>query len=156
PLLRGLTPPTAKAKQAADRLSSWDFVLGKESVPAAVYVTWEKAVRGTVWELMVPKEARAAFPVSSLSTEMLIQWLTAPDGRFGPDPIAGRNALLLKALDQAAAELERRLGPDAERWRYGQAALKHVRLRHPLSDAVRSDLQTRIDLGPLPRGGYGH
>ena len=59
-------------------------------------------------------------------------------------------------LDQALAELEHRLGPDMERWRYGQARLKHVRLRHPLSDAVRPDLRARLDLGPLPRGGYAH
>ena len=61
-----------------------------------------------------------------------------------------------KALDQAVSELEHRLGPDMSRWKYGQAALKHVHLKHPLSGAVRMDLQARLDLGPLPRGGYGH
>ena len=70
-----------------------------------------KQLEGAVWELMVPREARSVLPASSLSTEKLIAWLTAPDGRFGADPIAGRDALLLKSLDQAVAELERRLGP---------------------------------------------
>ena len=54
------------------------------------------------------------------------------------------------------AELEQRLGPDMNRWQYGQAKLKHVLLKHPLSDAVSPDLRARLDLGPLPRGGYAH
>jgi acyl-homoserine lactone acylase PvdQ len=81
----------------------------------------------------------------SLSTEHLIRWLTVPDGRFGADPIAGRDALLRRTLDQALSELERRLGPDMEHWRYGQARLKHIRIGHPLSEAVRPDLRSRLD-----------
>jgi penicillin amidase len=156
PMLRHLEPAGPKARQAALRLLAWDHILNKSSVPAAIYITWEKAVRRAVWELLVPREARSVFSVSSLSTERLIQWLTAPDGRFGADPIAGRNALLIKALDQAATELERRLGADLDRWQYGQEALKHVTLEHPLSDAVESGLRARLDLGPLPRGGSAH
>ncbi len=156
PLARGLDPADVKTRQALDRLRTWDFVLNQSSVPAAIYVTWEKAVRHAVWELVVPREAREVLPASSLSTQRLIAWLTAPDGRFGADPVAGRDALLLKALGQAMTELERRLGPDLERWRYGQVALKHVLLKHPLSDAVGPDLRARLDLGPLPRGGSAH
>ena len=156
PLLRGLHPAELKTRQAVDRLQTWDFVLNQSSVPAAIYVTWEKAVRHAVWELVVPREAREVLPASALSTERLIAWLTAPDGRFGAEPVDGRDDLLLKALGQAMTELERRLGPDPERWRYGQAGLKHVLLKHPLSDAVQPDLRARLDLGPLPRGGSAH
>jgi penicillin amidase len=156
PLLRGLNPDGDRARQAAERLRSWDFVLDKDSVPAALYVAWEKALKAAVWEVVVPREARPALPVRSLSTEKLIAWLTVPDGRFGTDPVAGRDALVLKAFDRALADLGQRLGPDMGRWRYGQAGLKHVRLRHPLSAAVRDDLGARLDLGPLPRGGYAH
>jgi penicillin amidase len=113
-------------------------------------------VRAAVWEIMVPREAREVFQASSLSTEKVIDGLTAPDGRFGTDPIAGRDAVLLTALDRAVGELERRLGPDMERWRYGQPALKHVRLKHPLSEVVKADVAARLDLGPIPRGGYAH
>jgi penicillin amidase len=156
PMLRGLTPPEGPARQAAQRLESWNFVLDRDSVPAAIYTAWEKAVRTAVWELMVPQEARRVFLPGTLSMEKIIDWLMAPDGRFGADPIAGRNTLLSKALDRATSELEHRLGPDMSRWKYGQAVLKHVQLKHPLSGAVRTDLQARLDLGPLPRGGYGH
>ena len=156
PLIRGLKPAEVKTRHALDRLLAWDHVLDEASVPAAIYVTWEKAVRHAVWERFVPSGARKVLPAGSLSTERLIQWLATPDGRFGPDPLAGRNALLLKALDEATGELERRLGPDLEGWRYGQEKLKHVLLKHPLSGAVTPELRSRIDLGPLPRGGYAH
>ena len=79
------------------------------------------------------------------------RWLTAPDGRFGADPLAGRDTLLLSALDQAVVELENARaghGPLAVR-----PAVEARTLRHPLSDAVRADLRARLDLGPLPRGG---
>ena len=46
PLLRGLKPPTDKARQAVERLLAWDFVLDRDSVPAAIYVAWEKAAEG--------------------------------------------------------------------------------------------------------------
>jgi penicillin G amidase len=156
PLLLDLGPFEGKTRQAANRLKSWDLVLGKESVPAAIYAAWERALGAGVWEIVVPKQARSAFPVGSLSTEHLILWLTVPDGRFGADPIAGRDALLLRTFDQALSELEHRLGPNMEDWRYGQAKLKHIRIGHPLSGAVRPDLRARLDLGPLPRGGNGH
>src|SRR5262249_7334054 len=92
-------------------------------------------------------------PARSLSTEKLIAWLTVPDGRFGADPTTGRDTLLIRSLERALIELEQRLGPEMNGWRYGQNRLKHVLLRHPLSDAVNANLRARLDLGPLPRGG---
>jgi penicillin amidase len=156
PLLRGQQFPSPAAKQAAERLLAWDIVLDRESVPAAIYVAWEKELRKSIWELMVPPEVRSANPATSPSTVKIIAWLTKPDGRFGADPIAGRDALVVKALDKAVAGLRQRLGPDMSRWQYGQVKFKHIQLKHPLSDIVRADLQARLDLEPLPRGGYAH
>jgi len=156
PLLRGLHPPADKTREAAKRLLAWEFVLDRDSVPAAIYVAWEKALKEGVWELMVPREARSVLRAGSLSTEKIIAWLTVPDGRFGPDPIAGRDALVQRELDKALAGLEKRFGPDMNRWQYGQAKLKHIQLKHALSDAVREDLRARLDLETLPRGGYGN
>jgi penicillin amidase len=156
PLLRGLNPGPGPMRDALDQLLSWDFVLSKNSVPAAIYVAWERAVRAAVWELVVPARARAVFSARSLSTEKWIGWLTTPDGRFGADPVGGRDAILLTSLARAVSDLERRLGPDKRRWRHGQQALKHVGLKHPLADAVTGDLAARLDVGPLARGGYGH
>ena len=71
-------------------------------------------------------------------------------------PDRGTERIAEEGLDQAMTELERRLGPDVDHWKYGQEVLKHITLKHPLSDAVEPGLRARIDLGPLPRGGSAH
>jgi penicillin G amidase len=156
PLLRGLKPAQGKAQAARDRLLEWDFVLNQDSVTAAIYVAWERELKRHVWNLVVPRAAQSAFPVRFLSTELLIDWLSRPDERLGPDPRKTRDELLARALEQAVAELEKRLGPDMSRWRYGQDRFKHVRLRHPLSGAVNAQVRAQLDLGPVPRGGYAY
>jgi penicillin amidase len=155
PMLRGLEPGRADTAAALERLLAWDFAMGKDAIPAAIYAVWERHLRLSVRDLMVPGEARRLAAVRTLSTEKVIGWLTAPDGRFGSDPTAGRDAILLRSLDRSVEELTRRLGPEMNAWRYGQARLKHVALKHPLSDAVAPTLRARLDVGPLPRGGDG-
>ncbi len=54
PLLRGLKPAPGPTSQAIDQLLSWDFVLSRDSVPAAIYVAWEHALKRAVWGLVVP------------------------------------------------------------------------------------------------------
>ncbi len=158
PLLRGLKPARPEQARAIETLMllGWDFVMNKEGIAPTLYATWEKHLKISVHDLLVPKAAHAILPARSLSTEKLIAWLTVPDGRFGADPIAGRDAVLLRSLDRALFELNRRIGPEQNNWKYGQDRLKHVLLKHPLSDAVDAKLRARLDLGPLPRGGYGH
>ncbi len=151
PLVAGLKPTDPKARRAVAKLAEWDFVMGRDSGAAAIYATWERALKQAVWERVVPPEAREAFPPWLLPLSPMIAWLTAADPRLGD-----RDALLLGALDRALADLTRRLGPDVVRWRYGQPAYKHVWLPHPLGDAVDTGLQARLDVGPLPRGGSAH
>jgi penicillin amidase len=153
PLLRGLKPARIDEARAIERLLAWDFVLDKNSIPAALYATWEKHLKLSIRELFMPAKAITLLPNRSFSTEKLIAWLTVPDGRFGADPLAGRDTLMLRALDRALLELVQRLGPEPGGWRYGQQRLKHVAIKHPLSDAVNAELRARLDVGPLPRGG---
>ncbi len=40
-------------------------------------------------------------------------------------------------------------------WRYGDEKFKHALIRHPMSGAVNANLRRRLDVRPLPRGGYG-
>jgi penicillin amidase len=84
----------------------------------------------------------------------MIDWLIAPDGRFGPDPIAGRDAVLRASLTGAVTDLTERLGPDMTAWQYGQEKFKHVLVHHPLSAAVDEATRAKLDVGPAPRGGY--
>jgi penicillin amidase len=81
----------------------------------------------------------------------MIALLSAPDGRFGADPAAGRDTLLVKSLGEAVAELTRRFGPDMEKWTLG--SYHYAKVFHHMTGALRPDLQARFDVGTLPRGG---
>ncbi|HYK89394.1 MAG TPA: penicillin acylase family protein [Acidobacteriota bacterium] len=152
PLLKELSVDDPAAAKARQMLLSWDYVLDKDSVAAAVYVSWERRLQENVRALLVPESARRL--LGGLNLKRMIDWLCAPDGRFGSDPIAGRDALLNRSLIEAVADLKGRLGPDMSQWQYGQAKFKHVLLHHPLSAAVSTEVRFKLDVGPLPRGGY--
>ena len=154
PLLRDLPGLDGRGDRARRMLLDWDAVLDKDSVEAAIYVSWERELRTAVHRTVVPAAARDY--VRSVNTKRLIDWLTAPDGRFGDDPLAGRDALLRDALRAALDGLRERFGTaDVTAWKYGGARFKHALVRHPLSAAVDADLRRRLDVGPFPRGGYG-
>ena len=68
----GSSRPRPQIAQAIDQLLSWDFVLSQDSVPAAIYVAWEHALKPRSGPSSLPKEARGIFPQRSLSTEKLI------------------------------------------------------------------------------------
>lgn len=154
PLLRGLEVRDPTARRAAERLLAWDFVLDSASVAAGVYVAWEDRVRDAVYALSVPPEGREHLP--SVPLRRTLDWLLAPDARFGADPARGRDSVLVASLGEAVADLTRKLGPEMEGWRYGQPGYKHALLRHPLSAAVDPETRARLEVGPAPRGGYGN
>ena len=58
-------------------------------------------------------------------------------------------------MDEAVAELTKRLGPDMQGWKYGQERYHHALLKHPLSDVVNAATKAKLEVGPLPRGGDG-
>ncbi len=153
PLLEPLRGGRPAVEDARRRLMAWDRVLHRESVEAGIFVAWRSAFEDAVNELSVPG---AVLPwVRSVPYRKVVEWLVSPDGRFGTDPVAGRDALLMTSLDDAVAELTRRFGPDPAAWVYGQSEYKHIRLRHPLSRAVNDRWRDRLEVGPLPRGGNG-
>jgi penicillin amidase len=151
PLLRDIEMPDSAARQAASRLLHWNGVLDKDSVEAGIYEMWQRRLETNVREALVPKLVQAFIGMPPMSR--IVSWMYAPDGRFGADPIAGRNALLVKSLEEAAAELSKRFGPDMEKWKLG--AYHYARIRSPMTDAVRPELQDRFDVGNFPRGGDG-
>ena len=101
----------------------------------------------------MPERARDLF--RGVNTKRMIDWLVAPDGRFGDAPVAGRDAILADTLTATLAALHERFGPDMSTWQYGQEKFKHALIRHPMTAAVSPDLRRRLNVGPLPRGGYG-
>ncbi len=149
PLLRDLPMNDPASDKARDRLLAWNYILDKDSVPAGIYEMWQRRIQANLRELLVPKEARGF--IGNLNMKLIIDWLLAPDGRFGADPIAGRNAVLAKSLNEAVAELTKRFGADMEKWKLG--AYHHALIRHPLDPAVKSEWQAKFNVGDEPRGG---
>jgi penicillin amidase len=154
PLCVGLEAQNPTVRKAQELLLGWDFVMDIDSIGATIYSAWERRLAQNVWSLFIPVETRRVFPQRSL--KKMIDLLLGPDGHFGQDPLEGRDTLLLQSLEEAVADLSERLGPDMNKWQYGQESYHHVCIRHLLSDAVNSDLQNKLNAGPLPRGGYGN
>ncbi|MGE5242841.1 MAG: penicillin acylase family protein [Betaproteobacteria bacterium] len=150
PLLRDVRIDDAATAKARDLLVGWNDVLDPDSVPAGIYEMWMRRLMPNLRDLLVPK---AAQPYITLSVKKAIDWLNAPDGRFGSDPLAGRNELLVRSLTEALADLTKKLGPDMAHWQWGQNAYHHALIRHPLGEAVNAEMHARLDVGPYPRGG---
>jgi penicillin amidase len=130
---------------------SWNYSVDADSVAAGIYEMWQRRVMANVRNLLVPKNAQAF--VGQLSMKKVIDWLNAPDGRFGEDPLRGRDELLARSLTEAVAELTKKLGPDVTNWRWGQNAYHHATITHPVAELVAPDLRARMNVGPAPRGG---
>jgi penicillin amidase len=149
PLLRDLpftAPPTASLR---DKLMHWDYTLDKDSVPAGIYEMFQRRLLSNLRDLIVPKEAQVS--MANLPFSRVVALLRAPDGRFGTDPIAGRDKILTTSFEEAVAELKKRLGPTTDRWKLG--AIHHATIQHPFSAALKADQKDRFDVGNLPRGG---
>ncbi len=153
PLLADLPATNPQVIKARDMLLGWNYVLDKNSAAAGIYIGWQRRLQSDMRDLLVPKEARQA--IGNLSMKKIIDWLLAPDGRFGVDPVASRNSLLVRSLEEAVEELAKKLGPDMSAWQYGQPGYHHVLIPHPLAEAVSSELRAKLNVGPLPRGGDG-
>jgi penicillin G amidase len=149
PLLRGINSPDQATEQARQRLVHWDYKLNRDSVEAGIYEMWQRWLQADLRGMFVPAEARAFIVLPPLSR--MVQWVEAPDGRFGSDPISGRDAFLLKSLGEAVAYLSKRLGADSEQWKLG--AYHHALILHPMTGALSSEERARFDVGDLPRGG---
>jgi penicillin amidase len=138
----------AKARRL---LLAWNFSVDADSVAAGIYEMWQRRLTANIRNLFVPKEAQSF--VGQPNMKRVIDWLNAPDGRFGADPRAGRDELLSRSLIEAVAELTKKLGPDMNAWTWGQEKYHHALIRHPLADIAAPDVRARLNVGPSPRGG---
>jgi penicillin amidase len=148
PLLRDISIGNRGSAEAAKRLLHWDFVLDKDSVEAGIYEMFQRHLAENFKATVVPQGARASLTVPMAR---LIQMVNAPDGSFGADPLAGRNAMLVKSLDQAVDDLTKQFGADQAKWNLG--AYHFARILHPLGGAVNAEWEDKLDIGHIPRGG---
>ena len=153
PLLADVEALDPSVDEARRRLLDWDYVLDKNSIEAGIYVAFERRLLDNIELLKIPADAREFLGIGMKRT---IDLLLAPDGDFGPDPIAGRDGFLLRAFEEGIQDLREKLGPDMRGWVYGQEKYKHALIRHLLSPAVNAQTRARLDVGPAPRGGNGY
>jgi len=141
-------------KKASRTLLAWNYSVDADSAAAGLYEMWQRRLSANVRDLVVPKEAQLF--IGQPSMKRVIDWLNAPDGRFGADPVRGRDELLVRSLTEAVAELTKMLGPavnNADVWRWGQEKYHHALIRHPMAGIAPPDLRATLNVGPYPRGG---
>ncbi|MEP7117641.1 MAG: penicillin acylase family protein, partial [Acidobacteriota bacterium] len=155
PLLRDLPFASPAAVKARDLVLQWDFVLDKNSPAAAVYELFTRRLIAAVRDVAIPAAARSVVPGNIISTKRIIDWLWAPDGRFGAEPTKARDALVVTAFEQGVADVTARFGPDMTTWKWGDDKLHYALIRHPLSEAVNAEMKKKLEVGPFPRGGDG-
>ncbi|MEQ9403429.1 MAG: penicillin acylase family protein [Cyclobacteriaceae bacterium] len=153
PLLVNLTFE-GKAGEATVMLTDWDYFLEVNSIEAGIYVAWENQLRSLASSTFIPESAQEF--ITNIQMKKLVDWLLDPDDRFGPDPVAGRDQYITTAFNNAISYLEESLGDDMNQWQYGQEKFKHTLIKHALSDAVNDEMKTKLNVGPLPRGGNAY
>jgi penicillin amidase len=148
PYLNSIKSGNVEIEKIKQLLLSWDFVMDKNSIPAAIYSAWERKILERIHPLFVPEKARAV--IKTVSLKRTLQWI-----KTDQPELKGRDKFLLSCLEDALAALRKKLGADLNQWQYGQPAYHHVLIKHPLSNAVNDSLRKILECGPLPRGGSG-
>lgn len=150
PLLNDLNSADSRTEAARQLLTHWNFILDKNSIEATLHVAWEKQLNKNMTRLLVPEEALKY--LNSIPTSKMIDGLITIRPEFGTDGVAGRNQFLLTSLQQAVADLTQKWGSDMKKWTYGRT--HYALIKHPLSNVVNESTRKKLEVGPLPRGGY--
>jgi len=149
PLLSGLTSADPAVNAALQTLLSWNYVTSIDSVAATIFELWQPIVVSRVSDLYVPSSARSIF--GNLNRRLVLRYLNTPDSAFGSDPVAGRNALLLGALQAAVAQAQTLRGPDMANWQWG--TLHHEQFVHAISSALPGSVAELFNTVSVPQGG---
>jgi len=153
PLLANISL-TGISDEAKKELNDWDFKLNANSIEAAIYVAWENQIKLLADEKFVPASGKNL--ISGIQMKTLIDWIITPDRKFGSNPIQGRDEFLGEAFNNGVKYLVETLSDDMNAWQYGQDKFKHTYMVHALGELVNEKTKTKLNLGPLPRGGNSY
>ena len=145
---------TGKSAEAKNKLNGWDYKLNPNAIEAAIYVAWENQIKLQAKKKFIPASGEEV--ITSIQMKKIIDWIVAPDDRFGSNPTQGRDEFLSEAFNNGVSSLEEMLGEDMSNWQYGQEKFKHTYLAHALGKAVNEETKIKLNLGPLPRGGNSY
>ena len=150
-LLKELQSTDSNFIKAKKLLLEWDLFLTASSVPATVYVAWEHWLGANLLKQFQLDNIKGED--LEFNTKKMIDLLNEPDKRLGENVVAARDQLLISSLEDAMKELTLKLGSDMSNWQWGQLKMKHVWIKHALSNVVNEKVQSAIDAGPVARGG---
>ncbi len=135
------------------RLLNWDFRLNPTAIEAAIYVSWENEIKKMAFETFVPEKVKPY--ITSLQLKLIIDWIETPKTSFfGSEK--KRDAFLKESFFVSLTKLKERLGENPENWDYGQTKFKHSYMEHALGTLSNDTIASKLNLGPLPRGGNGY
>ncbi len=123
-------------------LAQWDYVMRRDAPQPIIYTAWVRALGSMVYQSRLgDKVGRQRGREWDMT--LLIRLVKNPDRGFGPRPLAGRDSVVMAALDQVMTDLAKEFKGDPATWRWGDV---HVApFRHPLASA--------FDLASASRGG---
>jgi penicillin amidase len=148
-LLASLSSQDAALSQALALLKAWNHEESTGSVAAAIYEVWAtKHLGKTTVASAAPEAARL---IDNGQLQAVIEYLEHPDGALGAEPAAARDAILLKSLQGALAELNQRLGPDMTTWAWGR--LHRAAFEPPVAVLADPELRAQMSVGPLQTPG---
>ncbi len=151
PQLAAVRSKNKMAEEMRQRLLNWNFLIDKDGIEATVYVAWEKKLSAKLRQQLVPLEAQKY--IRTIPLRKVVSWLSEDGGPF--THVDEKNQFLIQCLEESVTDLQASLGPDHTSWLYGQDKMHHVLIKHALSNAVDEVTRKKLDLGPLPRSGYG-
>lgn len=145
---------TGKPAEARNKLASWDYRLMPNSIEAAIYVAFENELRLLADSTFIPEDAKDI--IRGIQMKKIIDWMVDPKDKFGVHPEQARDEFLTTAFKNGLKFLKETLGNDMNQWHYGQDKFKHSAMIHALGTVVADETASKLDLGPLPRGGNAY
>jgi penicillin amidase len=136
----------SKLPSPADELfADWDYILARDSSAAALFEIWfSRHLNQMVMEKKLKLEDLS--DIGTLHNNRVVQFFTAMSTR-------DRQRIAEQSLEAAITELRDLLGENHKTWQW--ASLHSIKFRHPLYDQVSSELQGRIEMPRVSRGGSG-
>jgi len=148
-----------RESEAFKHVATWDLRLEADSIGASIFNYWFMRVAEAMFaERLGPRLYEEYFPRKSWTTnwayDSVRDIIESPQafwvGGDGTDNAGQRDRLIGAALTAAIGDLEERLGPDMNDWRWGR--LHRVHFRHTIANAVPA-LDELLSAGPFEVGG---
>ena len=142
---------SAEARDVLKQLAAWDGTMAAERVEPLIFTAWWREFARALYADELGREFRGAWSERAMFTHRVL----ASEARWCDDvrtpAVETCGELLGSSLEAALAELRRRYGADATRWRWGEAHRAEARHRPLTNTWLRCYFDIRV-----PSGGDGY